>query len=165
MSPQIDYRSIDIPADESPDEYHYTARRAEILQLIEKAGHPSMVNGADLARRYGCSRQNIYNDLDALAESIDDVLGERRVLTTHTVISKCITGLLEEGEYRKAARTQLDFNEWIDDYRDREEFEARLDQLEEHLSQQGPATTRGPSITADGGVDVDTTRETDTDST
>jgi hypothetical protein len=159
MSTPIDYRSIDVPEDEDPTEYHYTRRRAELLEIVERAGHPKLVNGAQLARRYDCSRQNIYHDLDVLAEYVDETLGDRRVLTTSTVLDRCITGLLENEEYRKAARTQLDFNEWVDEHRDREEFADRLDRIEEHLSQQGPTATPGPSITADGGIDFDTERE------
>jgi hypothetical protein len=174
MSRSIDYRAIDVPDDEEPENYHYTARRAELLDLVERAGHPQLVNGARLARRYGCSRQNIYNDLDVLAEYIDETLGDRRVLTTNAVIQRCVAGLLENEEYRKAARTQLDFNEWIDKYRDREEFADRLEAVEEHLAQSGDGQrtaaevlaengngNENKDVTADGGLDVETSWEAD----
>jgi hypothetical protein len=174
MPRSIDYRSIDVPDDEEPENYHYTARRAELLDLVERAGHPQLVNGARLARRYGCSRQNIYNDLDVLAEYIDETLGDRRVLTTNAVIQRCVAGLLENEEYRKAARTQLDFNEWIDGYRDREEFADRLEAVEEHLAQSGDGQRTAAEVlaengngngnkdvTADGGLDVETSWEAD----
>ena len=172
MSRSIDYRAIDVPDDEEPENYHYTARRAELLDLVERTGHPQLVNGARLARRYGCSRQNIYNDLDVLAEYVDETLGDRRVLTTNAVIQRCVAGLLENEEYRKAARTQLDFNEWIDVYRDREEFADRLEAVEEHLAQSGDGQRTAAEVlaengngnkdvTADGGLDVETSWETD----
>jgi hypothetical protein len=185
MTRSIDYRSIDVPDDEEPENYHYTARRAELLDHVERAGHPQLVNGARLARRYGCSRQNIYNDLDVLAEYVDETLGDRRVLTTNAVIQRCVAGLLENEEYRKAARTQLEFSEWIDRMHDRSEFADRLDAVEEHLArtadgQRSAAEVLSDAVdrrdraengngdgnaTADGGIDVDTSRETDTDST
>jgi hypothetical protein len=172
MTRSIDYRSIDVPEDEEPENYHYTARRAELLDLVEQAGHPQLVNGARLARRYGCSRQNIYNDLDVLAEYVDETLGDRRVLTTNAVIQRCVAGLLENEEYRKAARTQLDFNEWITDRHDREEFADRLEAVEEHLAQSGDGQRAAAEVlaengngnkdvTADGGLDVETSWEAD----
>jgi len=185
MTRSIDYRSIDVPEDEDPTEYTFAERRADVLHELDRVGHPRLLNQSELAQRYGCTRPNIHNDLDVLAEYVDDRLGDRRTLTTSAVLDRCITGLLDEGEYRKAARTMLDFNEWLDDYRDREEFADRLDAVEEHLArtadgQRSAAEVlsdavdrrdraengdRDGNATADGGIDVDTSRETDTDST
>jgi len=77
MTGDIDYRAVDIPEDTTPENYTYAERRAEILQRIEDAGSPRLLNGADLADRYGCTRQNIANDFDRLAEWMDDASGDR----------------------------------------------------------------------------------------
>ena len=126
MNSDIDYRSIDIPEDESPEEYHYTARRAEILQLIERRGSPRLVNGAALARRYGCTRQNIYNDIDKLAEWADSHLGENETLEGETLFWRCIDGLLEEEDWRGAAAVFSDLADW----RRQSDLEEMLERIE-----------------------------------
>ena len=48
----VNYEAVDIPDDKPPSEYHWTERRAEILQLIAKAGHPDSISPTRLADRY-----------------------------------------------------------------------------------------------------------------
>ena len=131
MSTDIDYSALDIPDGTDPEEYSWQARRAEILQLIKRAGHPRMLNQADLARRYGTSRQNINNDFDVLAEHVEKNLGRRRELITEAVFQRAIRGLLDEGEYRKAASTVKDWNEWLTEYKDLQELEERVEAIAE----------------------------------
>lgn len=128
---QPDYSSVDIPA-KPPSDYHYTQRRAEILQLIRQAGHPRAINQNELAERYDVSQQQISKDLDRLAEHISEGLGERRELVTDAVFHRAINGLLEEEEWRDAARTVKEWNDWLTEYKDLQEMRERLDRLEEH---------------------------------
>jgi hypothetical protein len=129
MSGTIDYESIEVPDDEDPEEYHYTARRAEILRLLREAGHPRAVNQARLARRYDCTRQNIGNDIDVLAEYVDRTLGSRRILTTKIVYDWSIQTLIEREEPRKAAQTAKELNEWIGQREDVQELREEIDDL------------------------------------
>ncbi|WP_458211032.1 hypothetical protein [Haladaptatus sp. NG-SE-30] len=131
MARDIDYAAVDIPDDKPPEEYHYTSRRAEILQLLEEAGHPRRLNQSRLADRYGCTPSNINNDMDVLAKYIDEKLGDRRIMITESVFHRAMEGLLDREEYRKAAQTVKDWNEFINDYHWMENVEERLDQLEE----------------------------------
>ena len=48
----VNHEAVDIPDDKPPSEYHRTERRAEILQLIETAGHPGSISPTRLADRY-----------------------------------------------------------------------------------------------------------------
>ena len=48
----VNHEAVDIPDDKPPSEYHWTERRAEILQLIAKAGHPDSISPTRLADRY-----------------------------------------------------------------------------------------------------------------
>lgn len=125
----IDYAAIEIPEDEPPEEYHYTARRAEILEKVREAGHPRALNQRELSRRYGCTPPNIHNDLNVLAEYLDNNLGARRAFSK-TVFEKCIEELLADREWRDASRTVKEFNEFIDEYQWMENMEERLEQLE-----------------------------------
>lgn len=130
MSSDIDYAAVEIPEDEPPEEYHYTARRAEILDLLKEAGHPRMLNQRQLAERYGCTPPNIHNDMQKLATYMDNHLGDRRAMITDSVFQKAMKDLLDRGEPRKAAQTAKDWNEFINEYRWQENVEERLDELE-----------------------------------
>jgi len=134
MSDQPDYRSVDIPTEKDPEDYTYAERRAEILDLIEQHGSPRMVNGARLAKRYGCTRQNIHNDLEKLAEWASETQGDREVLEGEALYWRCIEGLLEEEEYRKAAQTLSDYHDWVRT-NDLEDLLERIEALESHQEQ------------------------------
>jgi len=117
-SSSVDYEAVDLPdtADKPRAEWHYTERRAEILQLMYEAGHPRDLNQTELAERYGVSQQQISKDFkrlgQAIRESIDD---DRRALSVHTVVQRSIRGLLDEGEYYKAAQLAIEWDEWVSD--------------------------------------------------
>lgn len=127
---QPDYESVQILA-KPPSEYSYVQRRADLLDQIYDLGHPSMIHQGEAADRYGVSQSQISKDLKRLAEHVDTELGARRGLATDAVFQRAIRGLLEEGEYRDAARTVKDWNEWIDNYQELAELQERLDRLEE----------------------------------
>jgi len=89
-----------------------------------------MLNQTEQAERYGVSQQQISKDLDRLAEHIEASLGNHRDLVTESVYQRAIRGLLSEGEYRKAAMTVKDWNDWLVERKDLQELEARLERLE-----------------------------------
>jgi hypothetical protein len=124
-----DYAAIEIPA-EAPESYTYVQRRAELLQIVEGAGHPSAVNQTELAERYGVSQQQISKDLDRLDEFIRDRLGKRRDLQIGSVLKKCMTGALEEGDYSEARRAAVAYDEYLDNRIDTIEFRNRIERLE-----------------------------------
>lgn len=129
-SNQPDYGSVDLPS-KAPSEYHYTERRAELLQLVQQAGHPRALNQSELAERYGVCQQQISKDLDRLGEYTTETLGERRDLVTEAVFHRAIDGLLEEGEWRKAAQTVKDWNDWLVERKDLDEIKERLAEVEQ----------------------------------
>lgn len=128
-SNQPNYAAIEIPT-KPPTEYSYAERRAELLQQIQDLGHPSLINQTEEADRYGVSQQQISKDLDRIGEYVTETLGERRDLVTESVYHRSIQGLLEEGEYRKAAQTVTEWNEWLRERKDLEELRERFDRLE-----------------------------------
>jgi len=111
-----DYRSVELPdADEKPrPEWHYTQRRAELLQRIRDAGHPGRLNQGELADEYGVSQQQISKDMKRIGQSIRSALDDdRRVLTVDSTVQRAIRGLLEDGDYYKAGQLALDYDEWV----------------------------------------------------
>lgn len=46
-----------------------------------------------------------------LSEHLDETLGNRRILTADAVVQRSIAGLLDEEEWRKAAKTALEYDE------------------------------------------------------
>lgn len=131
MAGEIDYETVEVPAEKTPVEYTYAERRAEILTLIKQAGHPCRINQSQLADRYDCSAPNISKDMAALADHIDETLGDRRELNTRTVLERAIDGLIEQEEWRQAAKTALEYDEWIRENKKLEELTERLAALEE----------------------------------
>lgn len=131
-TPSVDYEAVEITSEE-PSEYHYTERRAELLSLVQEAGHPRALNQSHLADRYGVSQSQISQDLDRLATYIREQLADRdrRALTTETILQRCIQSLLDEGEYRAAAKTALEREEWLTNFHDLEELYAQVNDASE----------------------------------
>jgi len=136
-SNQPDYAAVSIPS-KPPTEYDHVERRAELLQQVRDLGHPSMIHQGEAADRFGVSQQQISKDLDRIAEYVDENLGARHELTIDAVFQRSIQGLLEEGEYRKAARTAKDYDEWVTDRTDLEEIQEQLEFLKDAHQEQQP---------------------------
>lgn len=69
--------------------------------------------------------------MNALAEYVDDSLGEQRAFVTDSVFQRAILELLSEEEWRDAARTTKEWNEWVHKYKDLQELEERIDKIEQ----------------------------------
>lgn len=132
-----DYSSVEIPA-KQPSEYNYVERRAELLQIVENVGHPRRVNQTELAERFGVTQQQISQDLDRIATHVRERCGdrERRVLTVDSVMNRSVRGLLDDEEWRKAAMTVREWDEWCREIHDLEELEQRIAALEDLEAQQ-----------------------------
>lgn len=130
-SNQPDYRAIDIPSKER-SEYSWQERRAELLQLIEEAGTPGALNQTELADRYGVSQQQISKDFDRLAAHAHErvVDRDRRAFTVGSVVERSIRGLLDDEEWRKAAKTAMEYDEWATGFHDLNQMQERMEKLE-----------------------------------
>lgn len=128
----VDYGAVEIPDDKPPEEYHWTERRAEIYQLIEKAGHPDSISPTRLADRYDVSKSQISQDKARLQEFIVEQIDETQVdAITSTVFQTAVQELMDDDEYRKAVKTVADWNEWLGD---RGHVEREPDRLEANVS-------------------------------
>ena len=110
---QTNYRAVNIPADTAPPDYSYTARRAEILQLIEEAGHPDSLNQSRLADRYDVARSTISRDFDRIREFIQESIGTHRHAISASVYRKAIKEFTERGDYDDAIDAVESWNEWL----------------------------------------------------
>jgi len=130
-SNQPDYSAVDLPS-KDPTDFSYVERRAELLQRVKEAGEPSVLNQTELADTFGVSQQQISKDLDRLAGHVRERMidRDRRAFVVENVVRRSIRGLLNEEEYRKAAQTAMDYDDWIHDFHDAAEFERRLAELE-----------------------------------
>lgn len=135
-SNQPDYAAI-TPTGKPPTEYSYTERRAELLQQIEDLGHPSALNQTELADRYDVSQQQISKDLDRLDEYVRGRLGRRRDLEIGSVLKRCMTGALEEGNWNDARKAATAYDEYLDRRIDTLEFRERIAALEDAADAEG----------------------------
>jgi transcriptional antiterminator len=108
-----DYRAIEVPEDTPPEEYAYTVRRAEILHLVEEAGHPDAINQSRLAERYGVARSTISRDFDRIREYYREHLGTHRHAITAAAYRKAIKEYIDRGEYSEAIDALESWNEWL----------------------------------------------------
>lgn len=115
MAKEIDYSSVEVPKDESPKDYHYTARRADILKDVLGAGSPAAINQSRMAERYGVSQGQISQDMDALGEHVADGLGVRAALDTRAAYHRIRRELFAEGEWKNAWDVIMDWNDWLGD--------------------------------------------------
>jgi predicted DNA-binding transcriptional regulator YafY len=116
MSSEPDYRATNIPDTKPADEYTYVERRAEILQLIQEAGHPRAISQTRLADRYGVTQGQISQDIDRLQKFITESIDHQTVDgITEIVYQKSIKELMANDEYNKAIRAVESWNNWLMD--------------------------------------------------
>lgn len=127
-----DYRSVDLPS-KPPEEYSYKERRARLLQLIVEHGHPDTINQTEMADRFGVTQQQISKDISRLGEYVHGQVLDRnqRALVVQSVTQRAIRGLLEDGDYRKAAKTAMEYDDWATEFIDLSEMAADIEQLKQ----------------------------------
>lgn len=108
-----DYDSIHVPEGKKPEEYHWTERRAEILQEIQSGTSPWQINQSALARKYDVSQPMIHKDLNRLKEYLRHNLGEEAEVETNVLlrdivnnIRKDAEALRQQGERGQAAKAE-----------------------------------------------------------
>lgn len=86
----------------------------------------------ELAQQYGVTQSQISHDMDRLSEYIRDRLRDRshRAVVVDTVVQKCVQELIEEEQYRAAAKTALEWEEFASSFADLEELHDRVAALE-----------------------------------
>ena len=110
-----DYYQVDVPQQKAPEDYHYTERRAEILQLILDRGTPHGINQNRLAERYDVSPSQISQDMDRLRSHVDQHLGRQAKMTTRAAYQQTVQKLQEDGEWKKAWDVVMEWNRWLQD--------------------------------------------------
>jgi transcriptional antiterminator len=125
-----DYLSVDLPS-KPPEEYDYRERRARLLQLITEHGHPDAINQTKMADRFGVTQQQISKDIKRIGEYIHGRVLDRnrRAMIVQSVSQRAIRGLLEDGDYRKAAKTAMEYDEWATEFIELSEMAAEIEQL------------------------------------
>ena len=127
-----DYLSVDLPS-KPPGEYNYRERRARLLQLIIEHGHPDAINQTEMADRFGVTQQQISKDIQRLGEYVHGKVLDRnrRALVVQSVTNRAIRGLLDNGDYRKAAKTAMEYDEWATEFIDLSEMAAEIENLKQ----------------------------------
>lgn len=113
FSDHPDYASFELPEDTPKDEWAWQHRRAYIYRQLIDRGHHQLLNKTDLATEFGVTRKTIYDDLDKIAEYIDQEMATNHRSETVAVFQKAVKELLDEGEYAQAAKVQSQFSQWL----------------------------------------------------
>lgn len=111
----VDYATLPVPEDKRPENYTWPERRSEIYNLIEEAGHPRNLERTQdrLGKRYGCTQQQISDDIDAIRDYEAESVGDDVRANTSFVCEKSVRELMDDGEYKKAAELQMAYFEWL----------------------------------------------------
>jgi len=143
------YRAVTVPDDVPPAEYSYVVRRAEILELIEEAGHPDAIKKIRIAERYDVSPSQITKDFKRIRDYIRETLGHQRHAISESLYQKAIREYSERGEYDKAIEALESWNEWLreEGIRDTEAEEAAVT----HDATEAYAALVGAASAADDG--------------
>lgn len=157
-----DYTSVEPPDDMPVVEYTHHERRAEILQLLVKAGAPGAIKQARLAERYDVAESTISRDMDRLRASIDAHLGRDAKKMTRILRDKTIQELQAEGKWKQAWDVMMEWNEWLADVgaqdREPDRAEVDVDVDSRHAEVAYTIVREEPDLPTDdaGGVDYET---------
>lgn len=109
------YHEVPLPDDKPRTEYSYVERRAAILKIIEKRGHPWGLNKSELGRQFGVSDAQIHKDLDRIKEWYSNRIGTEADTTADLAYRRIIEEQLNNGEYDKARKALDSWNSWLQD--------------------------------------------------
>jgi len=158
----VDYHQVNIPGGTPPEDYHWTERRAEILDLILERGTPYGIKQVRLAERYEVSEGQISQDMDRLREYVDKTLGQHAKLTTRAVFENAVEEAREQGNWREAFDLAMEWNEWLqsigaqEQAPDRHEVQAEVDATQEQRKLMvGVDLTSFPDVAEERMVGVD----------
>jgi len=110
-----DYRQVALPDDKPREEYSYVERRAAILRIIEKRGHPWGLNKSQLGREFGVSDAQIHKDLDRLKDWYSNQIGQDAEFSSELAYKKIIQEHMSNGQLEKARKALDSWNGWLQD--------------------------------------------------
>lgn len=112
-----DYSSVPIPDETTRARWEWSTeeRRAYILTLLREHGHAKNVpkTQQQLGEEFGVSQQAIHQDYKELRRYIRFHAGSQAISDTEVVAQQAVAKELENGNYYKALRAQLEYNEWL----------------------------------------------------
>ena len=121
MSRDYDYAAIEVPDDKDPSDFHWSERRAEILEIVIRNGSP-FINQSRLAERYDVNPSTISRDMDKIEDDVRGHLGRRASLMARSAMEDVINALddaIDEGDWRAAETKFRVVMSWQDYLADR----------------------------------------------
>lgn len=111
-----DYGAIEMPdPDEVPhEEWTYAQRRAYIYAEWLDRGTHQLINKSQVARMFDVTRDTIYNDMDHVAQFVDENMGRHHGAESTATFKAAVRELLNEGEYKDAAQVQNMLSDWLE---------------------------------------------------
>lgn len=108
-----DYREI--PLDDTPNEdYNTVQRRAHIYREVQECGHPALLDKDELSETLDITRRQVYYDIEAVAEFVEDTAGERHIGENHSVFERAKREALQRGDLEMAIAVLKDEAEWLE---------------------------------------------------
>lgn len=111
-----DYAAIDLPdpTERPHEDWTYAERRAYIYREWLDRGSHQLLNKSQLARQFDVMRKVIYNDLDKIANFVEENMARHHGAQSTAVFQRAVSELLDEGEYKQAAQVQDMMSDWLE---------------------------------------------------
>lgn len=112
-----DYASVAIPDERETPKWKWQTeeRRAYLLKKLREHGHPHRIPKSyrEIGEEFDVTHPTIVQDFKILREYIEATSGEDARAHTKLVSQKAVQELMEDGNWYKALKAQLEFNEWL----------------------------------------------------
>lgn len=110
------YHLVYLPEGEvNKEEWDVNQRRAYLLKEMKRVGLLDSLPVNDLADTFDVSRITIWKDKNILREWLANNLDINHEAEAYETFTHCKNKLMEEGNYHKAVKTQMEFSEWLED--------------------------------------------------
>jgi hypothetical protein len=107
-----DYRKV--PTDGDQTEFNTLQRRAYLFERVQEAGHPSLIDKEEFADEVDISRRQVYYDMEAVAEFVEDIAGDTHVGENYTIFEKAKREALRRQDWSMAIDVLKDEAAWLE---------------------------------------------------
>lgn len=119
------YRNIELDYDKDFEEWNVNERRAHIIKKIENDSNiilPSDVNYSRQAEKFGVSVQTISNDMDVIADRIEETIGKDEEMLAKQIFIEGAKAEKRNGNHDKASRILDRYASWLENrgYKEKE---------------------------------------------
>lgn len=105
---------MEVPLPDDLSDCNTQQRRRYIYERLMDEGHQSLLDKNNLSKKLDVSLRQIYYDLDAVAEYVEETAGTHHVGRNMSVFEKAKREALREGDWKAATEILEKEAEWLE---------------------------------------------------